>query len=192
MPLFKCSLRMAHDVTWSSRRKWSTTFFVMAEGVAQAAEQMQNAWASFLRAATSSDIFCYEVYVTDTAVGTDNYVVETVPPGSQRGTFDNGAAGERYLPQTVVTVTLGVAGSRPSRKFWRFGLREGNVSQGEALTSDVVNEVTDAFNGLLGAPGFSFVDPDGQALTSVSRLKLGTREFGRTAGADVPQPPAVG
>ena len=192
MPLFKGSFRMAHDTTWASRRKWSTTFFLMADGVAQAAEQLQNAWADFLRGAVSSDIFCYEVYVTDTAVGTDNYTVEPVPPGDQRGTFDNGAAGERYLPQTVVTVTLGVAGSRPSRKFWRFGLREGNVSQGEALTSDVLNEITDAFNGLLGAPGFSFVDPDGQSLTRVSRLKLGTREFGRTAGADVPQPPAVG
>ena len=192
MPLFKTALRFAHDTTWPSRRKWTTTFFQTADNPAVAADLMLEAWADLLRPAVASDIFCYEVYCTDTAEGTDNYTVVSVSPGSQRGTFNNTGAGERYLPQAVVTITLAVANSRPSRKFWRFGLREGNINNGEGLSTDVLTEVTDAFSSFIGAPGLGLCDPDGQPLVSVAKLRLGTREFGRTAGADVPQPPAVG
>ena len=89
-------------------------------------------------------------------------------------------------------MTLLVPDSRPSRKFWRLGLYEGGVVDGVTVAPSLVTAVRDAFVAFIGAFEGALRDPDGQALTGVGRITLTTREFGRTAGSDVPEPPPVG
>lgn len=189
MALYKLAWRFAHDVTWPNRRKWSTTAYVDAPSAVAAAAAGVVGWTQLLRGGVNNTIFCYQVYATDLSPDTDNYVVQEIPDGSRRGTR-NPADGEKYLTKAVATVEVLVAGSRPSRKFWRVGLTEGEVTNGTTLSPAVVSAVTAAFQNLVGEE--TFCDPDGQLYTGVGRITLGTREFGRTAGADVPEPPAVG
>jgi hypothetical protein len=191
MPLYKTALRLAHDVTWPQRRKWSTTFFVQAESALSAATTIVNAWDDHLGGATRNNIFAYEVYATSATEGDADYHIQTVPVGIQRGTAGAGS-GELYRPDVCVSVTIPVAGSRPSRKFWRWGLTEGDVTNGVVLAGGIPEAIVGAFDAMLTELAGVLVDPDGQALQSGVVLRLTRRSFGRLAGLAVPEPPAVG
>lgn len=190
MALFKTSLRLAHDVTWPNRRKWSNTFYVDAANPAAAAAAIAGAWTLLFRNAADTTIFAYEAYATDMTPGTDVYATVPIAIGNQRGT--RVGESQPYLTKACLAVTLNAVAGRPSRKFWRFGLRETDVENGVSVTSEVATLVRDIFDEALGELSLTFLDPDGQALTSVARITLTTREFGREAGNDVPIPPPVG
>ena len=189
MPLFRASLRMAHDTTWPSRRKWSNTFYFNVANAAAAAAALVVGWVDHLRNAADETIFAYEVYATDLVPSTSNYVVQPIAPGSRRGTIAIGSRGEVYLPKTSVAVELLVPGSRPSRKFWRPGLREADVENGDTVDPDILLLINTAFEDFVTAASPGLVDPDTEQITAVGQFRLTTREFGRTAGADVPAPP---
>jgi hypothetical protein len=191
MALYKVALRKAHDVTWPQRRKWSTTFYVSAESAVSAATTIVNAWDDHLKGATRNNVFAYEVYATSVTEGDADYNIQTVPAGIQRGTAGAGS-GELYRPDVCVSVTIPVAGSRPSRKFWRWGLTEGDISNGVALGGGIPEAIAGAFNAMLTELSGVLVDPDGQALQSGVVLRLTRRSFGRLAGLNLPEPPAVG
>lgn len=180
---------MAHDTTWPQRRKWSTTFYLNAANAAAAAAALVSAYVANLRPATDQTIFAYEVYATSALEGDDDYTVVSVPPSQQRGTLAVGSRGELYLTKAVVTTDLRAVAGRPSRKFWRMGLREGDVVSGAELQGYAVAEVQEAFDNFIIQLDGVLVDPDGQAINAVGKIRLSTREFGRTAGADVPAPP---
>lgn len=192
MTLYRVALRMAHDNSWLDRRKWSNTFFVEAANAPAAAAAIAVAWDSELKAAAHTTVFAYEAYASDTAEGTDDYAVVAIPPSEQRGTISPPSDSEIYLPKVCVAVTLSAAAGRPSRKFWRPGLYEGNVFQGRQLDSTLSTAINAAFGAFITLMGSSLRDPDGQAITGVSRIRLTTRSFGRTASVDLPDPPPVG
>ena len=188
MPLYKVALRMAHDVTWPQRRKWSTTFYVNAATALTAAQVVGSGWEQHLRNAVDSTVFAYEVYATDLNPASDDYVVLPITAGAQRG-LRAGATGDKYLLKAVVAVDLRPAQGRPSRKFWRFGLYEGDVVNGVSIIPAIVSLVEGAFRDWLLSAGSTLVDPDDQQLFFVGKVRLTTREFGRTAGNEVPSPP---
>lgn len=189
MPLYKVSWRLAHDVTWPQRRKWSNTAYVTAPSSTTAAAAGVAAWVSYLALATDNSVFCYEVYATDLTPGTDDYATQSVPPSQQRGDRAT-PGGEKYLLKAVATVTINVPGSRPSRKFWRMGLHEADVVNGADLNVATLEALTIGLGQFAGDE--TWADPDGQLYASVGRIHLSTREFGRYAGNDVPSPPALG
>lgn len=191
MPRYQVSFRQAHDNTFPTRRKWSNVLFLDAASSIAAAAAGVGVWLETLRNAQHNTIFCYEVYATDMDPATDDYTVQSVPPGQQRGTLAL-TGGERYLPKVCMAVTLSVPGSRPSRKFWRVDLYEGDINEGRILNPALVTAATTAFNTLVADdPGF-WKDVDGQAITGVRKVTLTTREFGRESTVDVPEPPPVG
>lgn len=191
MALFRTSLRMAHDVTWAARRKWSNTFWVEAPNATAAASAVAVGWEAALRDACRANVFAYEVYATDADPATENYDVVAIPSGLQRGTIGLQTA-ENYLLKACLAVVLRVSGSRPSRKFWRPGLNELDIVDGVTVGGTLPGIVNDAFESFLVEMGGSLRDPDGQPFAGVGRIYLTTREFGRTAGFEVPDPPAVG
>jgi hypothetical protein len=193
MAIYRTSLRMAHDATWNQRKRWTTTFHVQASTAAIAAQSVADAWDTWLRDGTSSIVFAYEVYATDLLAATSDYEVVPIPAGVQRGkVVGSTATSERYLGKACATVTLSVPGSRPSRKFWRFGFTEADVVGGTDLTGPVQTAIGNAFGNFITAMSGALVDPDGQPITSVRSVKFSTRNFGRQAGSDLPLPPAVG
>jgi hypothetical protein len=192
MALYRTSLRMAHDNSWLDRRKWSNTFFLEAANATAAAAALAVAWEGALKGAARNTVFAYEAYATDLGASTDDYAVVAIPSGQQRGTLAPPADSEIYLPKVCFAVTLAASAGRPSRKFWRPGLYEGDVFQGRQIEGGLLTAVTGAFVAFVALVGANLRDPDGQALSGVSRIRLTTRSFGRTASVDLPDPPAVG
>ena len=191
MPLYEVSFRQAHDATFATRRKWSNVLHVTAATSVAAAAAGVVAWEAYLRNMQNTTIFCYEVYATDKTVGTDDYAIQPVPQSVQRGTIVP-AGGEHYLPKVCNAVTLTVPGSRPSRKFWRMDLREGDISEGTGFNPNYVAGINAAIAAMIAADPGLWQDPDGQAVTAVQKVTLTTREFGRESTVDVPLPPPVG
>lgn len=191
MALHRVSLRMAHDSTWPNRRKWSNTFYVDTANPAAAAAFVAGVWQLHFRNAADSSVFAYEAHASDMVAGTDNFATVGIPQGFQRGLRAGGST-EKYLTKACIAVTLTAASGRPSRKFWRFGLRETDVVQGASIEAGVTTLITDWFNEALQELATKFLDPDGQILTAVQKTTLTTREFGRDAGNDVPDAPPVG
>lgn len=191
MTLYQCSLRQSSDKPGTVPRKWSNTFFIDAASAVQAAAAMVGLWQGYLRNACFNRVFAYEVYATDLAQGTDDYAIQAIPAGSQRGTLDDGGM-EAYLAKACLAVTLSVTGSRPSRKFWRVGLTEGMVINGVSVDLAIVEEIRDAWALLFLEQDGVLRDPDGQPLTGVQSIRLTTREFGRESTNLVPTPPPFG
>lgn len=191
MTLYKTALRMAHDVTFSQRRRWSTTFYVEAANATAAASAIAVAWNATLKNGCDTRVFAYEVYATDQLPGTEDFAVVGIPASQQRGTIDAGAS-EAYLLKAAIAVELLVPNSRPSRKFWRPGLRETQVVNGVSVEANTASLVRTAFTNFLTTMGSALKDPDGQTFSGVGKLTLTTRQFGREAGSNLPEPPPVG
>lgn len=189
MAIYSVSLRQSHDFSSQSRRKWSNVFFVDAANAAAAAAWGVALWQEYLRQAVRAPVWCYEVYATSLQQGDDDYFVQGVPPGSQRGTMAGGT-GEIYGREYCVAVTIPAAQGRPSRKFWRPGLTEGDITNGEHLNQAVVDTIESVFNDALGI--VEAVDPDGQQLQPPVRARLSLRRLGRESAENLPAPPPQG
>lgn len=190
MPLYKASLRMATDMPGQPARKWSNTYFWDAASAFVAADATRNLWNGFLKGVSRERVYCYEVYATDLAEGTTDYVVLPIAPGDQRGTLPLPAS-DPYMPKVCVAVELLVNGSRPSRKFFRPGLTEADIAAGVTLDSTLAAAIADAFGD--AAEGFSGLrDVDNQPIFGVGKVRLTTREFGRESTNLVPTPPPLG
>lgn len=191
IPFFRVSLRLATDQPGQPFRKWSNTFYVEAANPVAAAAAGVGAWTGFLRGAARERVYCYQVYATDLLANTDNYQVQNVDQAFQRGSLATPGT-EPYQPKTCLSVTIPVDQSRPSRKFWRPGLYEGDVSNGVTINSTLADTIADAFNNLIANSEGLWLDPDRQQWLAPVQLRLTTREFGREATADVPIPPPLG
>lgn len=189
MALYSVSLRQSWDPAGITRRKWSNVFFVDAPSSVAAAAAGVGLWTGFLRNASRSVVFCYEVYATSVQTLDDDYTVQTVPEAQQRGALPNGT-GEFYAPRNCISVTIRATAGRPSRKFWRPGLFENDVVAGQAVGVQVTQPIEDAFNAALG--GGSWLDPDGQVLLSDVVTRFTSRSFGRESTENLPTPPPQG
>lgn len=192
MARYATYLRMASDIVGQPARKWSNVFFMEAVSPLAAAFFTASAWAENLRTCCRERVYAYEVYATDLTPGTDAFSVVGISPGEQRGLLTTPIGEEPYMPKTCLAVTLGVSGGRPSRKFWRPGIYEGDIVNGVGVNPALVTLINTAFTNMIDSLGSVFVDPDGQNVFSVSRIRLTTREFGRESQTDVPLPPPLG
>ncbi len=188
MAIYSIALRQSWDISGINRRKWSNVFFADAANPAAAAALGVGLWVNYLRTAVRQAVFCYEVYATSIAVGDELYAVQTVPEASQRGTLTNGS-GEPYEPKSCVSVRILASQGRPSRKFWRPGLWEGDVVAGQTVNPTVTSAIESAFNDML--VNELLVDPDGQLLSSGVVTRYTTREFGRESTEGLPTVPAA-
>lgn len=188
MPLYSVSLRQSWDITQAPRRKWSNTFFFDAPNATAAAAAGVGLWTGFLRNAARSIVFCYEVYATSVLEGDDDYFVQPMTAGLERGTLTP-PAGEEYDPVVCASVTIRASSGRPSRKYWRPGLREADVVQGTTLVPAVVAAVEAAFNDALA--NVPLVDPDGQTLIAPVVVRYSRRKFGRESTENLPSVPVL-
>lgn len=192
MAIFRTVLRMASDIVDQVQRKWGPTFYVEAASPTAAATALAVGWADSLRQTCRERVYAYEVYATDLAPLTDNYTVVSIAQGSQRGALVTPAPAEPYLPKVCVAVTLLVENSRPSRKFWRPGLYEVDITNGVTVAAPLLASIRDNFSIFVESFNGFLVDPDGQPITGVGPLRLTTREYGRESTVDVPTPPPLG
>lgn len=194
MALYKSSLRMANDVTWAKRVKWSNTFFISAPNAPSAAAIIAGAWQSALRNAVRNTVFAYEAYATSVLEGDEDYSVVPIPAANSRGFLPVPAgAGQQYAPNICVAVSMRtLGGGRPSRKFWRPGLYEGDVDNGINVNADLVNAIETSFASFIENAGEFLVDPDGQEFEQIVIARLSNRKLGREASENLPAPPPVG
>jgi len=193
MPLYKVSLRFATDNTWARRTKWSNSFYLNRPTAGEASQVMVAAWQTSLRGTVRNTVFAYEVYSSSVLEGDVTYDVRTITAGNQRGGLSTVDLGQQYQQNSCLSVTMPVTGSRPSRKFWRPGLYENDVTNGEIVNPVLVETVALGFDELLSEFGDTFLlDPDGQTLTGPVRVRFTQRKLGRQAGLNLPSPPANG
>lgn len=193
MPLYRVALRLAHDTSWTQRRKWSYSFHVSAANAAAGAAVIVGGWAAHLATSHRFSVFAYEAYASSVVEEDTDYAVQSIIPGQQRGTLGAGSGlGDPYLLKACVSIALNVPGSRPARKFARPGLYELDSSDGVNLAPASLAAFTSGWASFVTALEGVLTDPDGQGITGIGRVRLSTREFGRTAGNDVPAPPPMG
>ena len=190
--IYRVSIRCAHDTTWAQRRKWSYSFFYESGSSEQAANVFSLTWTEFLRNGHSETVFAYEVFATSVTAGDDLFTTLPIPEGQSRGAVPINGRGEQYLPKAVLSLPLTVPNSRPSRKYARPGFYETDIINGVAVAPSFLFTIRSAWADALEDLAGSLVDPDGQLITGLGVGRLTTREFGRTAGNDVPTPPPLG
>lgn len=192
MALYKVALRQSVDEAFPRRYKWSTTFILNTATADAAAAAMVVGWQNYLRNAARTTVFAYEAYATSLVAGDDDYVIQPIPIGQQRGTLLPGG-GQPYWPEVCVAVTIPtLTGGRPSRKFWRPGLYEGDVENGSTISSLLAQDIIDGIAQFITEAGGAVVDPDGQELGSLMTARLTRRAIGREAGFNLPIAPPVG
>lgn len=190
MTLFRLSLRQARVLGTSVDYKWATTFYYDTSDALTAAEDGVQMWVDYLRDAARDDVFAYEVYATDLAPATDNFAVVPVPAANAYGTLDS-ANDSHYHRDICIAVTLAVAASRPSRKFWRPGLGEADFGvDGHLNAPALVSAIGDAFAALLGFYT-GLKDPDGQDFLGGVNMKESNRRIRKSQFVDLPALPAV-
>ena len=191
MARYKTSLRKAFDSSINPRRKWSTTFIVEAASATAAAAALVVGWQNFLREACRSHVFAYQVYATSVLANDEDYVIQNIPVQYQRGTLTK-PNDEPYKATVCVGVELQtVGGGRPSRKFWRPGLFEGDIAAGTNFVGNIHQLVAVQFADFLDNASGVVVDPDGQAFqTGVPVTYLTDRRFGDESANNVPNAPA--
>lgn len=190
-PFFRASLRLASDLPGQPPRKWSNTFYCEAPNAAAACALIVAGWVNYLAATCRERVYAYQVYATDLLPGTDSFFVQNIPSGQQRGTLP-ALSSDPYLPKACVSITIPVGASRPSRKFWRPGLYEGDVINGVSINTTLADFIYEGWNDFIVNAEGALLDPDRQPWEANPQLRLTTREFGREATADVPIPPPLG
>lgn len=189
MALYSVSIRQSWDIPGINRRKWSNVVFIDAPNADAAAAAGIGLWEVHLRNAARTNVFCYEVYATSVTQGDDDYAVQVTPEAFSRGTLPIGN-GEPYAPKNCLSVTLRAVAGRPSRKFWRPGLWEGDVVAGQAVGAALVAAVETAWSGVLAENIVR--DPDNQALIGAPLVRFTSRAFGRESAENLPSPPPAG
>ena len=185
MPTFKVELRQAMERDGVPFRKWRNTFFVLGTNVGDAASRVKNDWETILRLAVRGHVYAYQVYATDLDPDSSLFSLQAIDTAFQRG--DLGVGDEIYVPEECLAVTIGVSSSRPSRKFWRPGLIEGDFTKAVYSNSTLTTATITAFAALIATE--SYVDPQSEPWTEVLSVKQSNRELGRTAPFEVPAGP---
>jgi hypothetical protein len=187
MTLYRLELRQAIYSGNTVRRKWRNTFFAERDSVDDALIVAQAIWSN-LRQQTRANVFCYEIYATDLNPGTSDYRVITVPNEEQTGLLS--ATPDLWDINVCWALSLNVGSSRPSRKYIRPGLAEGDFSGGNFTNfgwlSDYVNMVKLMLE--LIPP---LRDESGNPFSGTASIKLSNRRLGRTSPLNLPPHPGV-
>lgn len=171
-------------------RKWSNRYFLLADTMNEALDAAQTIWQTGERIFHYTDVYCYEVYAN--LVGDTPFTPGQTKPidGSIASGVRTIAGNGEILPTFVVArVDFTVAGSRPSRKFYRPHLREGDVT-GDQLTGGILTAITTGINAI--SSGF-IIDEDGDQWSPQNGVIKGvtSRRLGRDSFINVPPPPVV-
>lgn len=188
MAVFKVALRKAVGAPFT--RKWSNTYYVDAGTHLEAAGLGVNLWNLGESLFHSEGVFCYEVYANSTfdPPGSPG-LVQAIPAGDQRGALTGWNPAQALPLFNVVRVDFATFESRPSRKFYRLGLQETSIENGQLLA---------AYNTLIqetceDMAAFPYtVDVDGQSWFGATVKGITSRRLGRDSGVDVPVGPAFG
>lgn len=193
MALYLVSVRKALNFGGAAY-KWSNRYFCDVAGANDANVVGQQIWTEGEKRFHSILIHAYEVYVN--AVGDPPGSIGftyPIPPGVQRGEVSAGIPPtlDATLPLfNVIRVDFGIAGSRPSRKFYRSGLQEGEV-QALTLVPSKVTQVQQAVDAIASLGDLR--DVDNQVYTGVASVRgITSRRLGREAAVGVPNGPAFG
>jgi hypothetical protein len=173
--------------------KWSNTYFAEAGDAVGALGIGARIWLEGERLFHKDLAFLYEVYVNETGDAPFSPgSIGTVDVGVRRGLSIAGPSTTDVLlpPFNVVRVDFSVVSSRPSLKFYRLPLMEGDITAGQ-LVQARINEIQAGLAGLAGIT--SLVDVDGQDWTGSASIKsITSRRLGREASLAVPVGPAFG
>lgn len=192
MPLYLIATRKAINSDGASY-KWSNRYFVETANETAAHSSARGIWNAE-RNFHDEHVFCYETYAN--LVGDAPFTpgtVEAVPANIGRGLRNAVGRGHLLQPWTVVRVDFPVQASRPSRKFYRCGLREVDVNHLElepAMAAAITTGLT-----AMAQPGFLAVlrDVDGQPWVGPGINRgLTSRRLGREAAISVPVGPPFG
>lgn len=178
--------------TFPDAYKWSYVWYMEAADPASAALAGATLWVAHLRKGHNEYAYCYEVYASDLVQSTTLFTTLGVTPAVQRGLFDAPTEFEAYNPSIVVRVDLNVTSGRPSRKFHRVPLLEGDVgSGGRAISNGALTAaINEAYEEVVAFPGLR--DESGNTFSGWSIQGLTTRRLGRDARNDLPSPPSFG
>lgn len=188
MTLFRTELRFACDPGNIPYRKWRTTFYVDTSSTEAAASALVDSWINTLRNNVRDRVYAYQAYATDLDPESAIYSLVPIDPAFQRGALSTSA--DLYNFDICLAVSIAVPASRPSRKFWRPGLMESDISNGVFNNSAYADAITTDFNTIIGEGIYR--DIDGDFWQAVLGIKQSNRKMGRTAAFDVPTGPPLG
>ena len=189
MTLHRVELRLAVTLDNATGfRKWRTTFYADTATPLAAANQVRQDWIDQLRDTCRDKIYAYAVYAVDLNPATSAFALISIGDADQRGSI--ATPDELYPIEQCLAVGIEVPSSRPSRKFWRAGYCESDYTQGVFSNSTFATIIRQGFDNI--AQSGNYRDVDGQEWVAVLQAKQSIRRLGRTAGFDVPTPPAVG
>ena len=188
MTLFRTELRFATDPAGTPYRKWRTTFYIDTSSTEAAASALGDSWINTLRSCVRDRVYAYQVYATDLDPESAIYSLIPIDPAFQRG--DLSTTTDMYNFDICLAVAISVPASRPSRKFWRPGLMESDMTNGIFTNTALADLTTDAFNTIIEEGIYR--DIDGDFWQAVLTIKQSNREMGRLAAFDVPAGPPLG
>lgn len=168
--------------------KWSNTYYCETLSLTTALVVGANIWASGERLFHRSQVFCYEIYAASAAPGDNIYDRYAVVEADQRGQL--AGAGEALPFFNVVRVDLPtLAGGRPSRKFYRPILHEGDQNAGTIVSAALLTALGNGLTYIVGLPEVR--DESGNDITGYSVRGITSRRLGREAQLSVPSAPPV-
>lgn len=187
MALHKIQVRKAVSDAGGSF-KWSNTYYAETLSLTTALVVGANIWANGERLFHRSRVYCYEIYASTVTPGDGLFDRYAVVEGDQRGSF--AGAGDQLPLFNVVRVDLTVAGGgRPSRKFYRPTLEEGDQTNGIITNATWLTALSNGLTYIVGLPEVR--DESGNDLNGFSQRGITSRRLGREAGLGVPAPPPV-
>lgn len=173
MPIFQVDIEKNYiSEFWTNRYLLQAANIVDARSAGQlivdAERTFHKSWITFTK------------YRTRTVVEGDDAFITT--PLNIQGSWD--VAGDAWPLFNVVRVDFTTQGlGRPSRKFYRCGLSDGNVNNGGVLAPDTVNLFLLSLSDLIEVLNSSttlWVDPDNQIINSaVIYPQVGMRQLRR-------------
>lgn len=186
MGLYKVLLRKAVNDAGGAF-KWSNSYYVETLSSLTAAATGIQIWQEAESLFHRGRVFCYEVYASSVLSGDTDYHIEAVAPGDQPGLF--AGAGDQLPLFNVVRVDLNTAaGGRPSRKFYRPTLEEGDQTNGIITNAALVTAIQNAMVLLEGIGGVR--DESGNSFSSATIKGITSRRLGKFAAVAVPPAPA--
>jgi hypothetical protein len=187
MALFKVQVRKATNDAGGAF-KWSNTHYVETLSPSTAAFTGIQIWMEAERFFHRSRVFCYEVYASSVVEGDNAYHIEALDSESQPGLF--AGAGDQLPLFNVLRVDLNTAaGGRPSRKFYRPTLEEGDQTNGIITNTAYLAALQNGLVDLINIPGVR--DESGNSFASATIKGITARRLGKFAAVAVPPAPAV-
>jgi hypothetical protein len=188
MPLFRVTPRKAINDA-GGRAKWSNLYYINASSVNEAAAIGVNVWVYGERLFHRSRVFCYEVYATSLVPADNVFTTSAVPEGLQRGGIVG--AGDQLPLFNVLRVDLPVlAGGRPSRKFYRPTLEEGDQINGALTNAPLLAAIAAGMAVIQSTPEVR--DESGNFFSGHVIKGITSRRLGRDSSANVPSAPPQG